>query len=208
MTSEVSVNSPVVPANPAGQVPANAGNATVSQQKSFTQVLEVANSPATSPTIRTSAAARKEAEYWANFAESVLAMMGEAMVNHNRHLDLMKNHWAIIARINGPEMAARLKAEDTTLSRHEKIIRGGELALQRNFYVEDDSGRATKIAIKDAEGYYHFGEFILSRMGEGFSLKIDSRSGAGVVYGKNAAVSVSTLESAFLPWNMDDEDER
>ncbi|MCH8862660.1 MAG: hypothetical protein IID51_09130 [Proteobacteria bacterium] len=127
------------------------------------------------------------------------------MVNHNRHLDLMKNHWANIERLHGPEVAARLRAEDTTLSRHEKIIRAARVALTGTFVVTGE------IVMKDAEGYYHFGDFNLTRMGEGFSLRIDSRSGASVVYGSKSGSSgygpVSTIESAFLPWTLDDEDE-
>ncbi len=205
MTNEVGGGTPPLPAIPPSQAAANARSATVSNQDSFTQVLESANAWAPAPATRSPAAARKEAEYWANFAESLLAMIGEAMVNHNRHLDLMKNHWANIARLHGPEVAARLQAEDATLTRHEKIIRAGRTALRENFTVTGE------IAMKDADGYYHFGDFVLSRMGEGFSLKIDSKYGTRVVFGRGSGYSnfgrESAIESDYLPWTLDDEEE-
>lgn len=201
MTHEIGNSSAAMPAHLAGQGPANARNTTVPPENSFSAVLETADTAATSPAPRAGPSAQKQAEYWANFAESLLAMIGEAMVNHNRHLDQMENHWANIARISGPEAAAKLKAADTTLSRHEKIIRAARGALKGKFSVTG------KIAMKDAEGNYHFGDFVLSRMGKGFVLKIDSSVGASVIYGSgSASVGISTLESAFLPWNMDDEE--
>ena len=205
MTHEIGGNTTPMAEIFSNPAPANARNTTASSQETFTQALETANTSASSPATRSIATPRKEARYWANFAENLLAMIGEAMVNHNRHLDLMKNHWANIERLHGPEMAARLKAEDTTLSRHEKIIRAAQSALTGEFDVTGE------IAMKDAGGYYHFGDFVLTRMGEGFSLRIDSSLGASVVYGKKSGSSgyepVSTIESAFLPWTMDDEDE-
>ncbi len=209
MTYEIGGNTAPMVSGFSNPAAANARNTTASSQETFTQALESANTSATSsplsPPTGTRRTARKEARYWANFAENLLAMIGEAMVNHNRHLDLMENHWANIERLYGPEMAAKLKAEDTTLGRHEKIIRAAQVALTGAFDVTGE------IAMKDAEGNYHFGDFVLSRMGEGFSLRIDSSLGAGVIYGKKSGSSgydlVSTIESAFLPWTLDDEDE-
>lgn len=208
MTHEIGGNTAPVVSGFSSPAAANARNTTASGQETFTRALETANTSATSSPLSPATGARgtprKEARYWANFAENLLAMIGEAMVNHNRHLDLMKNHWANIERLYGPEVAARLKAEDTTLSRHEKIILAARSALTGAFEVTGE------IAMRDAEGYYHFGDFVLSRMGEGFSLRIDSSLGASVVYGSKSGSPggpVSTIESAFLPWTLDDEDE-
>lgn len=200
MTHEIGGNTAPMASSLSSQAPARARNTTASSQETFPKALETANTSAASPTARTRETARKEARYWANFAENLLAMIGEAMVNHNRHLDLMKNHWANIERLHGSEMAARLRAEDTTLSRHEKIIRAARSALTGTFDVTGE------IAMQDALGYYHFSDFVLSRMGEGFLLRIDSSSGASVVYGSKPGSPgelVSTIESAFLPWTID-----
>ncbi len=143
------------------------------------QVAQVKEARALPPTAAPSAAAKTDAAYWVNYAESRIEKIGESMRIYNHVRNRPSEYFREMEAEYGADFVRQMKESD------ELVLRGSEMTMA----AHDMSIRANfdvtgTIYEKNAAGDYQFGKFTINRAGAGFAIHIDSEEGTRVAFNR------------------------